>query len=282
MERIGPIPPLLTGAAAKRILEGDSSVSLDLGLSRVDVLVEEGHARLPDGSVVGFSDLERIRGRGDAVFFPGDGGLFQVALSDGHFYKLVPTEGAPTLEIDGIRMHRTKGTTPEVDAREKVEALGIRGGRVLDTCTGLGYTALAALGRGGVLVVSVELRPEVLRIAGMNPWSRGLFSDGRVHLLVGDAFDLVGALPEGFFDHVVHDPPRFARAGHLYGAEFYARMRRVLRDGGRLFHYTGEPGSRYRRIDLRRGVMRRLGEAGFRRLRYDAGTLGVVGEKAGR
>lgn len=281
MGKKGPIPPLLTGVAAERILEGDSSVSLDLGLSRVDVLVEEGRARLPDGSVVGFADLEKIRERGDAVFFPRDGGLFQVAISDGHFYKLVPTEGAPTLEIDGIRMHRTRGTTPEADAREKIEALGIRGGRVFDTCAGLGYTALAALGWGADLVVSVELRHEVLRIAGMNPWSRGLFSDGRVYLLVGDSFDLVGALPEGFFDHVVHDPPRFARAGHLYGAEFYARMHRVMRDGGRLFHYTGEPGSRHRRIDLRRGVMRRLGEAGFRRLMYDAGTLGVVGEKAG-
>lgn len=264
------------------ILGGRSRVSLDLGLTLADISLEGGQAVLPDGVTISLGDLERIERNRNAVFFPEDGGFHQVAISRDHFYKLVPTAGAPTLEIDGIRMHKTKGTTPDVDARLKIDTLGIDGGVVLDTCTGLGYTALAALGRGGCLVVSFELRPEVLRIAGMNPWSRGLFSDGRVHLLVGDVFDLVGALPEGFFDHVVHDPPRFARAGHLYGAEFYARMHRVLRDGGRLFHYTGEPGSRYRRIDLRRGVMRRLGEAGFRRLRYDAGTLGVVGEKAGR
>ncbi len=279
--RRGERPWLITPETAEKILGGERRVSLDLGLSEVGLSSDGRGVVLPDGSTVGFGDLEEIAGRSGAVFFPRDGGVFQVALSDGHFYKLVPTRGAPTLEVDGVRMHRTMGITPDVDTRVKVGALGGVGGRVLDTCAGLGYTALAVLERGGDLVVSVERRPEVLRIAGLNPWSRGLFSDGRVHLLLGDVFDVVEAFPDGFFDVVVHDPPRFSHAGHLYGGEFYARLFRVLRGGGGVFHYTGEPGSKYRRIDLKRGVIRRLRQVGFANVSYVGGALGVVCEKPG-
>ncbi|UCH57210.1 MAG: SAM-dependent methyltransferase [Candidatus Bathyarchaeota archaeon] len=275
----GPQPRLFTAKTAKRLLGLQGKVSTDLDLSEVVVSFTDDGVRFPDGCFVCFEDLERVSMREDGVFFVEGGSLYQVAISDGHYYKLVLTEGAPTLEIDGVRMHRTKGINPERDAAEKVEALGIEGGRVLDTCTGLGYTAIAALSMGVELVVSIERGVEVLRIAELNPWSSGIFTDGRVHLLLGDAFSLIDSFPDEFFNWIIHDPPRFALAGHLYGGEFYARMSRVLRPGGRVFHYTGEPGSRRRRVDLRRGVMRRLGEAGFFRLRFVEGVMGVVGER---
>lgn len=280
MKKVRLLPPLLTAETARLILEGVERVSLDLGLSEVGVNIGGDGVVLPDGSVVGFGDIETVADRSGAVFFPREGGLFQVAVSDGHYYKLVPTKGAPTLEIDGVQMHRTKGTTPDADSAAKIEALGVDGGRVLDTCTGLGYTALGSLAGGGELVVTVEVRPEVLRIAEMNPWSSGLFTDGRVYKLVGDVYALVEAFPDGFFDYIVHDPPRLSHAGELYGGAFYAELWRVLRSGGRVFHYTGEPGSRYRRLDARRGVMQRLRGVGFRGLRYHVNVMGVTGVKA--
>lgn len=271
-------PPLLTASVARELLGGALRVSLDLGRSEVGVEHVEGGVLLPDGSLVGRGDLERIAGQEGAVFFPRDGVILQVALAGDHFFKLLPTGGAPTVEIDGVRMHRTRGTTPDADAGLKLDALGAGGCRVLDTCAGLGYTALGAAGRGAELVVSVELRPEVLRIAELNPWSGGLMG-GDVRLILGDAFHVVEAFPDAFFDCVIHDPPTFSHAGHLYGGEFYSRLSRVLRPGGRLFHYTGEPGSRSRGVDLRRGVMERLRRAGFRGLRWDDRVLGVLGER---
>ncbi len=273
------LPPLLTSRVARRILEGNVRVSLDLGLSEVSVAVGDDHVELPDGSVIDFSDLRRIEERNNAVFFPKQGTVYMVAVSNDHFYKLVPTEGAPTIEVDGIRMHRTKETTPDIDASEKIEALGIGGGRVLDTCTGLGYTAQAALERGADLVVSIELRPEVLHIAEVNPWSRGIFEDHRIHLLLGDAYLTLDGLPHDFFDYAVHDPPSFALSGHLYGQKFYAKLLHILRGGGRIFHYTGEPGSRYRRIDLKRGVIRRLRQAGFEKIVYHEKVRGLTCRK---
>jgi predicted methyltransferase len=274
-----PHPPLLTPKAAKEIIQGSSEVSLDLGLSRSKVERVGEKFNLGGGEEVVIEDLETIAGRENAAFFVDNSGVFQLAISGDRYYKLVPTVGAPTLEIDGIRMHRTKGTTPERDAREKVEAMGIRGGKVLDTCTGLGYTAAVALERGAELVVTIERRPEVLKLASMNPWSEAFFVDKRSHPIIGDAYDQVDVLPEGYFDYVVHDPPRLTRAGYLYSSEFYSRLERVMRPGAKLLHYTGEPGSKYRRVDLRRGVMDRLRWAGFTNPRYLRHVMSVLCEK---
>ena len=60
------------------------------------------------------------------------------------YYSLMPTEAAPTMLISGIPMHRIKGTNPMEDTRQKLKALGRANGLVLDTTTGLGYTAILA------------------------------------------------------------------------------------------------------------------------------------------
>ncbi len=271
--------PLLTAAVARQILDLKERVSLDLGLSESRVTVEEELAVFPGEERISLEDLEKVTSREDAVYFPENGSLYMVATSDDHFYKLVPTTGAPTIEIDGIRMHRTKGTTPKKDAAEKLEILGLEGGRVLDTCAGLGYTSVGALERGAELVLTVELEPPVLRIAELNPWSWRIFEDDRLNIVLGDSFNVVDALPEAFFDYVVHDPPRLAHAGHLYGLEFYRKIYRALRVGGRLFHYAGEPGSRHRGLDIRRGVASRLRRAGFRNVSYHREAMGLTCEK---
>lgn len=276
---IGRFPPLITPLVARSILEGERRVSLDLGISQTSIEDQNGGVLLPDGSLIGFEELERVAGRGEAVYFPREGRLKMVAVSDDHFYKLVPTMGAPTLEIDGIRMHRTKGITPEADAESKVESLRIDGGNVLDTCTGLGYTAIASAKRGASLVVSIELKYQVLMMAKINPWSRRLFEDPRIHLMIGDSTILLQALPPEFFHYIIHDPPRIAHAGQLYSLDFYKSLFRVLKAGGRLFHYTGEPGKRFRKLDIRKGVMERLRSAGFKRVVYQRDLMGVLCEK---
>jgi predicted methyltransferase len=273
------LPPVLTADAAKMLLDGKTEVSLDLGLTKTNIKRTETGITFPDGENVDYGSLEKIAEKENAAYFVSGDGVYQLAVSGKHFYKLVPTPGAPTLEIDGIRMHRTKDTTPDEDTRRKLDRLRVRGGTVLDTCTGLGYTAIESVRRGAAQVVTVELEPPVLMIALMNPWSRGLWTEGGVHMLLGDSLHAVNGLPDSFFDYVVHDPPRHSHAGHLYGGEFYRRLWRLMRPGGRLFHYTGEPGSRYRGVDLGRGVASRLREAGFVGVSYHEDVVGFTAEK---
>lgn len=190
------------------------------------------------------------------------------------FYKLVPTAGAPTIEISGVRMHRTKETTPWPDTVAKLAAVKPVVGRVLDTTTGLGYTAILAAQTAGH-VLTIERDPNVAAIAEQNPWSRELFESPRIERRIGDSAEVVPTLPERSFDRIVHDPPTLALAGELYGLAFYRELRRVLRPGGRLFHYTGAPG-RARGRDLPSGVAQRLREAGFARVQLRPEALGVA------
>lgn len=54
----------------------------------------------------------------------------------------MPTGGAPTLLVAGFPMHRIKGIDPHEDTLIKFQTIAPLVGRVLDTATGLGYTAI--------------------------------------------------------------------------------------------------------------------------------------------
>jgi predicted methyltransferase len=270
------IPPIITSETAKSLLDEKTRVSLDLGLSETRVKQTKQEIMLTDVESIDRESLVKISQDPRSVYFVRENNVFMAAIGGKHFYKLAKTEGAPTLEIDGIRMHRTKDTTPDRDTEKKLEMLGIRGGCVLDTCMGLGYTAIQAQKCGAECVVSVEFEPNVIRIAQLNPWSRGLFTEESIHLVLGDSFFVVDGFPMDYFDYVVHDPPRHSSAGHLYGQVFYDKLAWVLKPGGRLFHYTGEPRSRYRKVNIHRGIVERLGQSGFRDIVYHSKVMGFT------
>ena len=267
---------------ARRLLfaRGGARVNLDLRKTGRTWLIEirDGRFIFPDGSEVDREIVERIAKDEGNLYFIAGGRVFKAAIAGERFYKLVPTV-PPTIEINGIRMHRTKGVTPLEDTINKINAVKPGEGEiVLDTCMGLGYTAIEAAKRGAY-VMTVEKDPNVLELAKLNPWSRELFHSQNIQVIQGDAFDVVKRFRDGTFDVVIHDPPRFSLAGHLYSEEFYRELFRVLKPGGRIFHYVGNPGKRYRRKDLQRGVMERLRKAGFAGIKRVEEALGVVARK---
>jgi hypothetical protein len=174
-------------------------------------------------------------------------------------------------------MHRIKGIDPHHDTLRKIRAIAPASGRVLDTCTGLGYTAMEAA-KTADQVITIELDPAVLEVARLNPWSRQLFDNPAIQQLVGDAFDEIDAFEDGYFSRIIHDPPMFSLAGDLYSGEFYRKLFRVLRQRGRLFHYVGDLESRSGR-NVVKGVERRLKEAGFSRVVRRPAAFGVVAYK---
>jgi len=272
----------LTAREAKRLLLSRGNVRLNLDLRRTnrtwEIPREGDEFVFPDGTRVSAEILERIARDEDGVYFVRNGVYKAAIASEEGFYKLVSTI-PPTIEINGIRMHRTKDTNPLQDTRNKVNAVKPKEGEtVLDTCMGLGYTAIEASKRGAY-VITIEKDPHVIELARINPWSRELFTGGKVQVIQGDAFEVVKRFNDETFDAVIHDPPRFSLAGHLYSEEFYRELFRILKPGGRLFHYVGNPGKRYRRKDMQKGVMERLRKAGFVGVRRVEEALGVVARK---
>jgi len=205
-----------------------------------------------------------------------DGELLKLALFDGGFYKLRVFNGVPILEIDGLRMHLVKEFKTPLDySKQVVKELRIKKGDfVLDTCMGLGYTAIEA-NSAGASVTTCEISRAVLTLAQWNPWSQMLFGNPGITLLEGDVSEQIKKMDAGSFDAVIHDPPRFSKAGQLYSLEFYKHLHRVMKPGGRLFHYAGSVGKeKGRRIDEE--VEKRLKEAGFSKIKKIRNLQGLA------
>ena len=240
------------------------TASLDLNRSRAVVRLEGSKVTLPDSTELSVKQLQSLARRRSRVFVVRDGELVPVERRGRFYYKLMATDSAPTLEISGVKMHRTEGCCPYAQAEEIVRTVVRPGDRVLDTCGGLGYTAIWAARLGAERVLSVEYDLDVLEIARLNPWSEEFLFDSRIDVMAEDVTEFLATQPAGSFEAAVHDPPHISRAGELYGRDFYFELSRVLTASGRMYHYVGEPHSRgKKKKDIRSGVADRLHVAGF-------------------
>ena len=224
---------------------------------------------------VTLEQMEPILKKDRNLFKYEDGRFEKLAMFEDGFYQLVSTGEAPTIEIDGIQMHRTKEIKPFEDSRQKASTVIHKGDIVLDCCGGLGYTALWAIRLGAAQVYTSEPNPCVRALREHNPWSQELF-DKRIFRQDVTAQDFIQVCEDNFFTCVIHDPPRFSLAGELYSQDFYDSLVRVLKPKGRLFHYTGNPYSKGRGRNFIEGIIKRLSQAGFKVTRRDD-VLGVTG-----
>lgn len=239
-------------------------LSLDLGLT-TDVVMKHQHGwQLPDGQILTTSQIKRINAHETSCFRLIDGSLLKAEAFSKYtnlYYSLLPTPKAPSMLISGIPMHRIKGTTPVEDTNRKMRALGTPYGQILDTATGLGYTAIQAA-KTAQRVFTVEIDPVVLTICQMNPWSQSLFNNPKITQIIGDSWDVAAFFPDESLNAIIHDPPTFNLAGHLYSQSLYTTFHRILKENGRLYHYIGDPESRSG-ASTGRGVVDRLTQAGF-------------------
>jgi predicted methyltransferase len=261
--------PLLTCSVAETLLAArDAGAnewigSLDLGRSNGNALLQTDAWQWKDCR---YSYPHKLK---DRTIYYWDGDEFApVSRFSGSLIKLVPTEwGAPTFEIDGIKMLPTAKESPFEDARRKVALVEPRGKVLLDTCGGLGYFAACCLEAGVARIHSFEKNADVLWLRTLNPWSPDPdepTSGGRLQLTHADVSQEIALISDASVDALLHDPPRFGIAGELYSQVFYDQLARVLRRGSRLFHYTGSPNKLTSDRDVPREVTKRLEKAGFK------------------
>lgn len=255
-------------------------VSLDLGLTTSEVKVEPSGVTFPGGQQLAWMELEMVHENKVACFSIEGNSIRKIqsfSNETNQLFSLMPTRGAPTMLISGIPMHRTKDVEPFKDTTLKIKAIRPVVGHILDTATGLGYTAIQAA-RTAKQVTTIEINPAALEIARQNPWSQDLFNNPKINQLVGDTFEEIEKFDQGSFTRIIHDPPAFSLAGDLYSGEFYQQLWRVLRSGGRLFHYMGDLESKSGR-NISKGAARRLKEAGFDRVERRPEAFGLVAYK---
>src|SRR5262249_7640496 len=142
-----------------------------LGLTTVTAALDGDGVVFPTGECLPWAEIERIQRAANVCFQVEDGAAISIrrfsevtgwtrALMPGS----APNGGAPTTLVAGLPMHRIKDTDPWADSQAKIATLAPVSGRVLDTATGLGYTAILAARTAGE-VVTIELDPAALEIA---------------------------------------------------------------------------------------------------------------------
>jgi predicted methyltransferase len=178
-------------------------------------------------------------------------------------YKLIPTADWPTISISSVPMHKL--SSPKKDSQNKIDLIRPYG-LVLDTCMGLGYTAILA-SKGGAKIITFEKDNNVFAIAQINPLSAGLFEAANIEIRREDVAVGVKEFRDSYFDCIIHDPPTFKLAGELFSQDFYEDIMRILKEGGKLFHYT--PLYKIKQgFDFPSSVKKRLKKAGFSQIQY--------------
>jgi len=258
--------------------EDSIAISVDLNLSSATFALCDDALILDEDNRLSRTELKQIAGKENRIFCLEDRQLEVLEVRSEGYYKLVPTDHAPLLEISGVKMHISKGINPFESAGLMAAQVVKKGDRVLDTCSGLGYAASSALKLGAREVISVELSETVMALRTKNPWSQRIFGTN-IQLIQGNIDDYIRDLPAESFDSIIHDPPRFSLAGELYGENFYRQLYRVLKRRGSMFHYTGNPHMAKRGTSFIDNATKRLKAAGFTKVVKVTNLMGVTAYK---
>ncbi len=273
----------LSDIEAKKILNlinsGNKNIisSIDLNISKTNFVVEDnfivsGELRIPLESVVEISESN------ERIFLIEDKNIIPLEISGDNYFKLTPSEwGIPTVQISGIKMHRTKNIDPWQDTLNKVHRIVRKNDFVLDTCSGLGYTAIEAINMGASKVFSIEREYRVHKLLRLNPWSQKFIQDENIFKIIGDSSIQVHLFKDELFNAIIHDPPRFSIAGDLYSGEFYRTLHRILKRNGKLFHYIGKPDSAFGK-KMFKSIKKRLEDSGFA-VKIEEKRYGITGRK---
>ena len=128
-------------------------------------------------------------------------------------------------------------------------------------------------------VITIERDENVVEIAKMNEASAELFNNPKIERRIGDSAIEITKFSNEYFDTIIHDPPTFTISPDLYTEKFYSEAFRVLKRGGRLWHYCPAPGKLKGDDRLKTRTIIRLKKTGFKNVLYDENSSGINASK---
>jgi len=257
----------------KRNPKNDFYQEVDFGTRKIKLIKQGSKAIFEDGIVLDLS--EKIKD--NFCYFLDDQGLRKIAFFSrvtNKFYKLMPTKDWPTISIASTPMHRRD--SPKKDSYNKIDLIRPYG-EVLDTCMGLGYTAILA-SQKAKKVITYERDKTVFMIAKMNPLSKALFMTANISIEKRDVNLAIKEIKSYVFDCIIHDPPTFKISPELFSEQFYKEMYRVLKEKGKVFHYA--PLYKVKQgFDFPKKIKEKLKKTGFKNISYSQDSGGFLCQK---
>jgi predicted methyltransferase len=263
-----------------------TEISTDMGKTKTLVTKEENHVEIK-GHKLQLKELEKLKE--STIYFleinenQEENRLLAVELFSTEtnlYYKLKPTSNWPTLTLSAVPMHRFKHMGPKEDTESKIKEIKPVKGIVLDTCCGLGYTAIMeSQEKDCERVDCFERDKNVLAIAKYNPYSNELFTSKKINLKLESIFEAIKKIHNNYYDAVIHDPPTVSFAPELYTTEFYINLHRILKNGARGYHYCPAPG-KTKGNTIHDSLIKRLIKVGFKNVEYHESSSGIVFKKA--
>ena len=175
-------------------------------------------------------------------------------------YKLIPTSNKPILQISGTSMHKKEFV--DLIKKEKPK------GTILDSGTGLGYTAIQAA-KTANKIITIELDPNVIEITKINPWSQELFNNPKIEFKKGNLENELPNLPNNHFDNIIQDTGEFKKTGNLFSLSHYQEIYNKLKSKRNFYHYVPRP-QKTKGRSLINEIIPRLTQAGFKKIeQYD-------------
>ena len=214
----------------KQIGSEKIEISPDLGLSKMIININD------------FDDnkLKKIMKTNAVYYYDTETKeYYKIAIYNNRLYcQLNVFDKYPVLTINGFRMHRVLDD-PLKYVNQIIKLLRIKqGNSILDTCMGLGYSAIEAAKQSND-ITTCEKNDCVYEIAKVNPWSSGLFSNKNIKIIRQDVIDYISKT-DRTFDIIIHDPPTIKMTPELYSREFYGMINKISNEGAKMFHYFGD------------------------------------------
>lgn len=267
---------LFTKKEATKIINAKKEkvdISLDLGLSLTTIYIKKNFVFIRECKIP-LSEFCKVE-EGSCYILTEDHLQKLAFFSDetNFYYKLVPTSDWPTVMLSSTPMHRCTLISPKKDVLLKIKEINPVKGKVLDTCCGLGYTAILSSKKADE-VYTFERDNNVLYIAKLNPYSQELFRCEKIKIFKEDVFKSIKRFEDCFFDRIIHDPPTFKYAPELYSKEFYLELYRVLKKGGVVYHYMPWP-HKTKKKSFYSKVIGKIKECGFKKVVYKKDSSGI-------
>lgn len=244
-------------------------ISLDLGISKSIVKLSKNEIILPDKTTV---QPIKIKPKDKTCYLIENNKFVKLQFfseKTNKLYKLIPTSNKPILKISATSMHKK----PFI---EKIKNLQLKG-KILDSGSGLGYTAIAA-SQSANQIITIEWDPNVILIAKLNPYSQKLYTNKNITQINADLTKEIKKYKNNEFDNIILDAGTVNQSGDFFSTKNYEQIYRVLKQGGKIFHYLPQSGIKHGR-DYISEIILRFKRIGFKNIKKDNESSSIEAEK---